>query len=169
MIKKINIHFLTLLGIGNIKIASGTFASFFTSALYLLLIIFNVNFLIPLAVFFLIIPYSIIVINKNSKLFSEIDAKEIVIDEYIGQSIPLLIGYYFYPEFQNFIWEQDKWMLIKFVTVAFLAFRFFDILKPYPINLIDKIKNGFGVVMDDVLAGIYATIVLYLLFELLIK
>ena len=60
-------------------------------------------------------------------------------------------------------------MLIKFVTVAFLAFRIFDILKPYPINLIDKIKNGFGVVMDDVLAGIYATIVLYLLFELLIK
>jgi phosphatidylglycerophosphatase A len=167
MIKKINIHFLTLFGIGNIKIASGTFASFFTSALYLLLIIFNVNFLIPLVVFFLIIPYSIIVINKNSKLFSEIDAKEI--DEYIGQSIPLLIGYYFYPEFQNFIWEQDKWMLIKFVTVAFLAFRFFDILKPYPINLIDKIKNGFGVVMDDVLAGIYATIVLHLLFELLIK
>ena len=70
---------------------------------------------------------------------------------------------------QNFIWEKDKWMLIKFVTVAFLAFRFFDILKPYPINLIDKIKNGFGVVMDDVLAGIYATIVLYLLFERLIK
>ena len=49
------------------------------------------------------------------------------------------------------------------MIVSFLAFRFFDILKPFPINLIDKkMKNGFGVVLDDIVAGIYATIFLYI-------
>jgi len=51
------------------------------------------------------------------------------------------------------------------MIIAFLTFRFFDIAKFYPINLIDKIKNGYGVVFDDILAGIYTTIIIYLVFS----
>jgi phosphatidylglycerophosphatase A len=48
---------------------------------------------------------------------------------------------------------------------VFFLFRLFDIFKPYPINIIDKkIKNGFGVMLDDVLAGIYSVIVFFLIF-----
>ena len=49
------------------------------------------------------------------------------------------------------------------MLVSFIGFRFFDILKPFPINYIDKnFKNGLGVVLDDIIAGIYTTIVLYI-------
>ena len=50
---------------------------------------------------------------------------------------------------------------IFYIIVSFFLFRFFDIVKPYPINIIDKnIKNGFGVMLDDVVAGIYSSIIL---------
>ena len=51
--------------------------------------------------------------------------------------------------------------------LAFLLFTFFDILKPYPINLIDrKIKNGLGVMLDDIVAGIFTTIIIYIIYSL---
>ena len=55
---------------------------------------------------------------------------------------------------------------LGFLSISFLSFfllfRLFDILKPFPINLIDKkLKNGFGVVLDDVLAGIFTAITYY--------
>ena len=62
--------------------------------------------------------------------------------------------------------NEDKWFLTKFMFIAFISFRVFDILKPFPINLIDKIKNGYGVVMDDILAGIYSTIFLYIVYKI---
>ena len=50
------------------------------------------------------------------------------------------------------------------IIIVFLLFRFFDILKPFPIRMIDqKIKNGYGVVLDDVLAGVYANIAFHIL------
>ncbi|MGA0213324.1 MAG: phosphatidylglycerophosphatase A, partial [Pelagibacteraceae bacterium] len=54
---------------------------------------------------------------------------------------------------------------ILYTFSVFFLFRLFDIFKPYPINIIDKkIKNGFGVMLDDVLAGIYSVIVFFLIF-----
>ncbi|KFX72126.1 MAG: hypothetical protein FF85_02900 [alpha proteobacterium QL1] len=61
----------------------------------LFLILFNVNLCLPAILFVFTIPTSIIIINNNLILFSEIDAREIVIDEYIGQSIPIISAYYF--------------------------------------------------------------------------
>ena len=56
---------------------------------------------------------------------------------------------------------------ISWIVLSFLLFRFFDILKPFPINIIDKkIKNGFGVVLDDIIAGIFSTISIYILYSL---
>ena len=96
---------------------------------------------------------------KNS--FSEIDAKEIVIDEFVGQSIPLLSIY-------NLVLFNNINNFILYTFSVFFLFRLFDIFKPYPINIIDKkIKNGFGVMLDDVLAGIYSVIVFFLIFIVL--
>ena len=64
----------------------------------------------------------------------------------------------------TFIWIKGfTFGFISWIFLSFLLFRFFDILKPFPINLIDnKIKNGFGVMLDDVVAGIFATLVLFM-------
>ena len=90
--------------------------------------------------------------------FEEIDSKEIVIDEFLGQSIPIL---FFYIIFYEGSVSNHFFLIIVFLS--FIGFRFFDILKPYPINHIDKnMKNGFGVILDDLLAGFFTLIVLYI-------
>jgi len=165
MSSKLKKNILTLFGIGNIIFAPGTYASLFTCFFFSILIIFKINLIIPLFFFLILIPYSVFIINSNLNLFRKIDAKEIVIDEFIGQSIPIFFGYYFLDKISNFNTDIDKLFLVKFMIISFLTFRFFDITKTYPINLIDKIKNGYGVIFDDVIAGIYSTIVTYLIFN----
>ena len=101
---------------------------------------------------------SIQLINLLKDEFEHIDSKEIVIDEYLGQSIPILFFYFILLEASASI---DFFSII--VLISFIGFRFFDILKPYPINYIDNnFKNGFGVVFDDIIAGIFTTVVLYI-------
>ena len=109
-------------------------------------------------IFLLLLFVSIYLINLLKDEFEEVDSKEIVIDEYLGQSIPILFFYVILFEASvtiNFF--------VMIVLISFIGFRFFDILKPYPINYIDNnYKNGFGVVFDDIVAGIFTTIVLYI-------
>ena len=53
------------------------------------------------------------------------------------------------------------------IFLSFILFRFFDIVKPFPINIVDKkMKNGLGVMLDDIIAGIYSTIVIYIIYAL---
>jgi phosphatidylglycerophosphatase A len=153
--------FLTLFGIGYIPFLPGTYASLFACFFFSILIIFKINLTIIFFFFLILIPFSIFIINNNLNLFDEVDAKEIVIDELIGQSIPIFFCYYYFSNISNFNINTDKLFLTKFMIVSFITFRFFDIAKIYPINLIDKFKNGYGVIFDDVLAGIYSTIVVY--------
>ena len=100
--------------------------------------------------------------TKNNKTVlkedtEEIDSKEIVIDEFLGQSIPIL---FFYIIFYEASVSNSFFFIIVFLS--FVGFRFFDILKPYPINYVDNnIKNGFGVILDDLIAGLFTLIVLY--------
>jgi phosphatidylglycerophosphatase A len=101
--------------------------------------------------------YIALLYSYNKNLFTKVDAKEIVIDEFIGQSIPVLTIYYF-------IEKNNLIHFILYTFVSFVLFRIFDIWKPYPINKIDKnMKNGFGVVFDDVVAGVYSTAVLLII------
>ena len=147
---------ITMFGIGRITKMPGTIASFATCLFYFLCIIFNVHIKFLLIAFLIILVSSIIFINKYSSNFTEIDAKEIVIDEFLGQSIPILFMYY--P-----IQKGDPEIAWIYLITVFILFRFFDILKPFPINLIDKkIKNGLGVVLDDLLAGVYVIITIAL-------
>ena len=78
------------------------------------------------------------------KNLSDKDPKYIVADEHIGQSISLIFC------------EQQ----IFDYLISFCLFRFFDIVKPFPINLIDRnLKNTAGVILDDVLAGVFVCLI----------
>jgi phosphatidylglycerophosphatase A len=171
MNNKIGKTILTMFGIGYFKYAPGTVASFITCLIfYSLASIDGINQIIfPYIIFLIIIfIYSTILIDK---IYKKEDSKEIVIDEFIGQSIPLLAISASNElnikliAFLNNISSQlgFSWFEI-WILISFILFRFFDILKPFPINLIDKkIKNSFGVILDDVVAGVFATISLYII------
>ena len=151
------IQLITMFGIGRISKMPGTIASFVTCIFYYLCIIFGVHIKFLLIAFLVILVSSIIFINKCSSNFTEIDAKEIVIDEFLGQSLPIFILYH--PLQKG---DPVEGALV-YLIMCFILFRFFDILKPFPINLVDKkMKNGFGVVLDDLLAGVYVLIAIAL-------
>ena len=102
----------------------------------------------------LLIIFSSYAIDKFKNVFKEIDAKEIVIDEFIGQSVPILTIY-------NIIEKNNFNHFILYTFLSFILFRIFDIWKPYPINKIDnEMKNGFGVILDDLVAGVFSAIIL---------
>ena len=152
MIKKINLLVLTMFGIGNSKYAPGTVASFVTCLIFIWFYVSQTNIIFLIASVALIFIFSTYAIDKSENLFSEVDAKEIVIDEFIGQSIPILTIY-------NFVEKNNLNHFILYTFFSFILFRFFDILKPYPINKIDKdLKNGFGIILDDIVAGFYSAI-----------
>ena len=81
------------------------------------------------------------------------DPSEVIIDEFIGQSLPLL----FLLEFN--IYE---------VLLAFSTFRIFDIFKIYPVNIAENIKGSIGVILDDLIAGVYSLIIV-LVYRILIN
>ena len=150
--------FVTLFGIGKIKKIPGSFASLATTLfLYFLFHILNIPpniILISIIFIFFISIYTvnIFIINMENK-----DPKELVIDEFIGQSIPICL----YEIAHEGTKETDKVLIFYFVM--FILFRIFDIVKPYPVSYYDKnFKNSFGVIMDDVAAGLYVVAVLVL-------
>lgn len=161
MINKFLLSILTMFGIGYSKYASGTVASFVTCIIFYSL--YSIGYLesrgiylicIIIIIFFL----SILLIDKFSDAFDEKDAKEIVIDEFVGQNIPLF--FLLFIPLNTATYNKDFMILI---VLSFIFFRFFDILKPYPINLIDKkMKNGLGVMLDDVIAGIFSALLIYM-------
>ena len=158
MINKLNSIFVTFFGIGKIKKIPGTFASLVTTLLlFFLLHILNVSPNIILFAVIIIFLISLYAVNIFIKDLSNKDPKEVVIDEVIGQSIPL----YLYEVSHNI--EKDSIDALKFYLIIFILFRFFDIAKPFPVNYFDKnFKNSFGVIMDDVFAGLYVVLVLIL-------
>ena len=156
MIKKFNLLFITLFSIGSIKYAPGTFASLITCGLFLFLNYFFSIFII-FFIFLIIFFYSIYAINISYNIFSANDPQEIVIDEFVGQLVPLLA----IP-----IYETLYPLPVMYYCIAsFLFFRLFDILKPFPINYIDKnTKGSIGIMLDDLVAGLFTIIVLTILF-----
>ena len=158
MINKLNSIFVTFFGIGKIKKIPGTFASLVTTILlFFLLHILNVSPNIILFAVIIIFLISLYAVNIFIKDLSSKDPKEVVIDEVIGQSIPL----YLYEVSHNI--PKDFNDALKFYLVIFILFRFFDIAKPFPVNYFDKnFKNSFGVIMDDVVAALYVVLILIL-------
>ena len=140
--------------IGKIKYAPGTFASLVTCLLFLLLInIFNftVIFFITLIIF----CYSFVAINNSFDEFRSDDPQEIVIDEVVGQMLPLLA----IPIYETLY----PLPTIYYCVSAFILFRLFDVWKPYPISYVDNnIKGSLGIMLDDILASVYSIIILSL-------
>ena len=163
MIKNINYMFVTFFGIGTIRYAPGTITSFVTTVLlYSFFHVINLSNSIILFVLILIFIYSFYAVSDYIKENENKDPKEVVIDEVIGQSIPI---YLYEISHGTEKYTQDA---ILFYIYIFILFRFFDIKKPFPVNILDKkFKNSFGVVIDDVVAGLY--VVLTLIIFMVIK
>jgi phosphatidylglycerophosphatase A len=156
MIKNFNTLFVTMFGLGKIKIIPGTFGSLATVIiLYFFFQILNLSSNIILIGLIIIFIYSFAAVATHIKDNENKDPKEIIIDEFIGQSIPI----YLY-EISHGI-EKSPDGAIIFYGVCFILFRFFDIAKPFPVSFFDKnFKNSFGVIMDDVCAGFYVVLFL---------
>ena len=142
--KKISYQFSTSFGVGSSKFLPGTLASLITLPIvWVIKNFFSLEFFLATIIFYSIVSYFLIKIcikNITNK-----DPKYVVADEHIGQSISLIFC------------DQAIFDYI----ISFCLFRFFDILKPFPINLVDNnLKNAFGVILDDVLAGIYVCIII---------
>ena len=158
MINKINFLFVTLFGIGKIKKIPGSIASLATT-LFLFFLFHILNFPPNMVLIFIITIFflSLYAVNNFIKDLDNKDPKEIVIDEFIGQSIPICL----YEIAHEGTKETSQ--VLTFYFIMFILFRIFDIVKPYPVSYYDKnFKNSFGVIMDDVCAGLYVVAVLVL-------
>ena len=163
MIKTLNYLIVTCFGIGSIRFAPGTITSLITTVfLYSLFHIINLsnkNILIILSIVFI---YSFYAVSEYIKFNKNKDPKEVVVDEFIGQSIPI----YLYETSHGTV--KDSQEAVLFYLYIFILFRYFDIKKPFPINFFDKkFKNSFGVIIDDIIAGLY--VVLTLIIFMIIK
>ena len=163
MIKTFNYLFVTFFGIGTIRFAPGTITSLITTVLlFSLFHILNFSNNVILLFLILIFLYSFYAVGDYIKENENKDPREVVIDEVIGQSIPIYLFEIAHGS------EKNSQEAILFYIYIFVLFRFFDIKKPFPVNIFDKnYKNSFGVIIDDVIAGLY--VVLTLIVFMIIK
>ena len=154
MINKFNFLFVTMLGLGKAKFIPGTFGSLATVIiLYICFHILQINSNIIFLGLLIIFAYSFFAVANHTKNSENKDPGEIIIDEFIGQSIPI----YLYEISHGTDKQSDQ--AIIFYGVCFILFRYFDIMKPFPVSYFDKKhKNSFGVIMDDVCAGFYVVL-----------
>ena len=143
-----------MFGLGKIKIIPGTLGSLATIIiLYILFHTLSISPYLILIGLIIISIYSFLAITSYIENNENKDPKEIVIDEFIGQSIPI----YLYEISHETEKSPDE--AIIFYGICFILFRFFDIKKPFPVSFFDKnYKNSFGVIMDDVCAGLYVVL-----------
>ena len=158
MINKINFLFVTLFGIGKIKKIPGSLASLVTTLfLFFLFHILNISPNIVLISVIIIFFISLYAVNIFIKDLENKDPKEVVIDEFIGQSIPICLY-----EIAHEGAKETSQVLTSYL-IMFVLFRIFDITKPFPVSYYEKnFKNSLGVIMDDVCAGLYVVAVLVL-------
>jgi len=156
MIKTLNSLFVTMFGLGKIKYMPGTFGSLATTLiLYYLFHILDVSTNFILIGLIIIFAYSFYAVSSHIENSKNKDPGEIVIDEFLGQSIPI----YLY-EISHGVTKNDSEAIIYYL-LFFILFRYFDIMKPFPVSFFDKnFKNSFGVIMDDICAGFYVVLTL---------
>jgi phosphatidylglycerophosphatase A len=135
---KIALTLSTWFGTGLLPVAPGTFGTLAAIPLVIGMAYLGVG---PRAfIFALVVAVAIWTSDRSRKLLAQHDPSIVVIDEVAG----FLLTMFILP----FSWLN--------LGIGFMFFRFFDILKPYPIKRLERLKGGFGIVMDDIVAGIYA-------------
>jgi len=156
MIKTFNFLLVTIFGLGKIKFMPGTFGSLATTILlFYLFHKLNISSNLILIGWIIILIYSFYAVSAYTRDSKNKDPGEIIIDEFLGQSIPI----YLYEISHGTIKESDE--AIIYYGLFFILFRYFDIMKPFPVSFFDKnFKNSFGVIMDDICAGLYVVLTL---------
>jgi len=158
--KKINVLISTFFGYGYLTKIPGTVASIVTTIFiyiaYEYLGYTNLKF--SIFFFILLFFYSFYAVKDSENEFKNKDPRQIVIDEVLGQSMPLILLLYLNQTNQLSIQIEIYYVL------SLIFFRFFDILKPFPVSYFDKnFKNYFGIIMDDIMAGLYSMLLIYLI------
>ena len=154
MIKILNSLLVTMFGLGKIRFMPGTFGSLATTIiLFYLFHTLSISSNIVLIGWIIIFIYSFFAVSAHTKDSKNKDPGEIIIDEFLGQSIPI----YLYEISHKTSKESGE--AIIYYTLFFILFRYFDIMKPFPVCFFDKnFKNSFGVIMDDICAGLYVVL-----------
>ena len=144
----------TLFFVGKAKIAPGSIASLLTTIVFYMFAM-KLDYIILVIIIFVTTILSFFAIHVYTTDFKEKDRSEIVIDEVVGQFVALSPLLFFQEKFPPEIYT---------CFMSFIFFRFFDILKPFPVSYFDKnFKNYFGIIMDDIMAGLYSMILIYLI------
>jgi len=144
-------------GLGFLPIAPGTWGSLPPVAIFLLFNLYQVPTLttsIVMVVLMLISSILCVMFTPSiQKITGKTDPGEVVIDEFAGQCVAFAI----------LAGQSNIWLT---AIAGFLLFRFFDILKPAPIRNLEKLPKGWGVLLDDLLAGVYAGIAGFIVLRL---
>ena len=158
--KKINVLISTFFGYGYLTKIPGTITSLVTTIfIYIAYEYLGYADLKFSVIFFLLLFfYSFYAVKDSESEFKNKDPRQIVIDEVLGQAMPLILLLYL---------NQNNQLTVQieiYYFLSFLSFRFFDIIKPFPVSYFDKnFKNYFGIIMDDIMAGFYSMLVIYLI------
>ena len=158
--KKINLLISTFFGNGYVSFIPGTLTSLSTLIiLYISFEVFNFkNLNYILILYSIIFFYSFYAVMDSENEFENKDPRQIVIDEVLGQAMPIILIVYL---------SSNNLINIPveiYYLISFFLFRFFDIVKPFPVSYFDKQhKNFFGIIMDDIMAGFYTMIIIYII------
>ena len=148
MLNSFLIQLATYFSIGKISKAPGTVATVATIPLWYLLA--QTGPIIYMVVTFALIPIGVIAAQAYEDFSQSHDSKEIVIDEVVGYLITMT-------------WLPLTW---QSMLIGFIVFRFLDIVKPPPIRQLDqKVKGGFGVMVDDIAAGVIGSVIMQVLYN----
>ena len=144
-------------GIGFIPFAPGTFGSILGLLIaYFLMSVFSADVILlqnsMIIVSIILTILGVWASSRAEKIFDHKDAGQIVLDEVSGQ----LISFLFIAPHIRRLGGQWLWWGIA----GFFLFRVLDILKPYPLKELEQISGGLGVMLDDIIAGIYAAVIL---------
>lgn len=138
--------------LGNSPIAPGTAGTLGSIPLYYLMVTYldGIQYTVLL---FLLVALAIKVSSNAEKIYNREDPSEVVIDEVVGFLVTMA---FIAPTITN-------------IVLGFLLFRAFDILKPFPCRRLEKLPGGFGIVTDDIAAGVWANVLLVAINNVLIK
>ena len=152
--KKITNLFVSLFYSGYFKIYPGTFGTIISILILFPIFKYKIlSFEAIISVFFFILFLSLFFIRRFSQFTNSHDSGIIVIDEFIGVYLIFI--------FYDYIFINNDLITIFLI---FILFRFFDITKFFPANIIDKkMNNALGVLLDDIIAGVYTVSSLYIL------
>jgi len=158
-LNKISHLIVTFFGVGLLPLAPGTWGSIAAFILFCMFVYVQLSYFLFFLIFLGLTVVAIFACNQATRGLSEKDHKTIVIDEVAGSWMAFLflplLGVY---DFASGRWEKESFIA---AIILIVFFRFFDILKPHPISYVDKkFKSGFGVVLDDLIAGVFAGLTL---------